>query len=101
MNLLYSLLLDSPADIGGSMDFSQDVSERLLQGVTTLLFGMAVVFSVLIILWAVLKLFKVIFYRKKKEKPAPVAQPEVAPEVKEEGEGADPPAFRVVSFKKH
>ena len=54
--------------------------DKMGEGVVTLVIGMTIVFSVLIILWAILLGFKQIFYvipAKKKEKDK-VVKPEVA-----------------------
>ncbi len=58
-------------------------SDKLMYGLKTTLLGMGVVFSVLIILWAVLSVFKLVFYKapaneKKAETPAPAPAP-IAP----------------------
>ncbi len=65
----------------------ENMSDKISYGLETVLLGMGVVFSVLIIIMIVLSLFKVFFYKKpsaneqKAEKPAaapaaPVAEPE-------------------------
>ncbi len=101
------------------------VAEKLEVGVQVLLLGMATVFAVLSVLWIVLALFRVIFYRenkpvKKSEAPAPAPIP--APVAESVTPGADDTAivaaitaaiaaftadesgfeggFRVVSFKR-
>ena len=105
-----------------------ELSEAIGYGLQTTLLGMGVVFSVLIILWAVLAVFKVIFYKQPKTEkkpapakveapaPAPVAAPAPAPAAPAEADDAelvavitaaiaammDAPqtSFRVVSFKR-
>ena len=71
-------VLSNAADMGGAFS-----AERLaLAGQMTLL-GMAMIFSVLAILWGVLAIFKLIFAKpepKKKAAPAPKAEPVVIPE---------------------
>ena len=72
-------------------------AEKLSTGLTVMGLGMATVFSVLAILWVVLLLFRVIFYREKKPEPkkaapapAPIITPAPAPtpEPKAEDNGA-------------
>lgn len=53
------------------------VSEKISTGLTVLALGMVTVFAVLAILWALLALFKVIFYHEKK--PAEAKAPKTAP----------------------
>ena len=50
------------------------VGDKLSTGLTVMLLGMATVFAVLAILWVVLLLFRVVFYREKK----PAAKKETA-----------------------
>lgn len=45
------------------------VGEKLSTGLTVMLLGIITVFAVLAILWIVLLLFRVIFYREKKAEP--------------------------------
>ncbi len=65
------------------MDQNASFAERFSMGASTLLFGMLVVFSVLILIWGILELFHVIFAstQKKDQKPtpAPKVQPPIAP----------------------
>lgn len=66
-----------------------EIAEALPYGLKTTLLGMGVVFAVLIILWAVLAMFKVVFYKApesekkaeavKTEAPAPTPVAEPAP----------------------
>nr|MBQ4318348.1 OadG family protein [Clostridia bacterium] len=74
--------------MGSSIDTSVPISERLGIGLELLIVGMGTVFSVLLILWGVLALFKVFFYdmknkdakpAEKKPEPKPAA-PTAAPE---------------------
>lgn len=61
-----------------------EIADAIPYGLKTALLGMGVVFAVLIILWAVLAMFKVVFYKApegekkaeavKAEAPAPVAE---------------------------
>ena len=105
-----------------------EFSEAIGYGLQTALLGMAVIFSVLGILWAVLAIFKTIFYKQPKtekkpepvkaEAPAPVAAPAPAPAPAEPAAADDAElvavitaaiaammdapqtSFRVVSFKR-
>lgn len=52
-------------------------SDKLSTGLTVFALGMVTVFAVLAILWAILALFKVVFYHEKK--PAAVKAPKPAP----------------------
>ena len=64
-------------------------TDRLMYGLQTTLLGLGVVFSVLIILWAVLSVFKLVFYKGNSKNdaaaeeaiPAPVAEPVAEPEL--------------------
>lgn len=53
------------------------VSEKLSTGLTVFALGMVTVFVVLAVLWLILALFKVIFYRE--NKPATAKAPKAAP----------------------
>ena len=67
---------------GDLMQSTLTFSERITLGLEVLLFGMAVVFAVLILIWAILTLFKIIFYdipNKKSAEAKPVAS-ETVPE---------------------
>jgi len=88
MNINPVFLADKAVDYSEKMDMADAVSF----GIETVLLGMGVVFSVLIILWAVLSVFKLIFYKpaaseskpsanEKKQKPAEEAAPELVPEL--------------------
>lgn len=105
-----------------------EFSEAIGYGLQTALLGMAVIFSVLGTLWAVLAIFKTIFYKQPKtekkpepvkaEAPAPVAAPAPAPAPAEPAAADDAElvavitaaiaammdapqtSFRVVSFKR-
>ena len=75
------ILLDANAN--GLKELSS--SERLSTGLTVMALGIATVFAVLAILWVVLLLFRVVFYREKKPEPkkaapAPAPAPAAAPE---------------------
>ncbi len=64
-------------NFGEEVSNSAPLSERLMMGLQTALLGMGVIFTVLIILWAVLSVFKLVFYKGKAEKkaeptPAPI-----------------------------
>lgn len=101
----------------------ESFSDKLSTGLTVFALGMVTVFVVLAILWAILALFKVIFYRENKPEaakaaPAPVAEEIFEPEESAEDDGALVAAitaaiaaytandtsfasgFRVVSFKR-
>jgi len=69
-------------------DEPMGINDAISFGLQTVLLGMGVVFSVLIILLAVLSVFKLIFYKKpsaneksanEKKAPAPAPAPEPAP----------------------
>lgn len=102
----------------------ETMTDRILYGLQTALLGMGVIFSVLIILWAVLAVFKLVFYKgdKKDETPAapkaapaPVSEPELTPVYSEQNDAelvaaitaaisvmmdAPETSFRVVSFRR-
>ncbi len=71
-------------DFGEEVSNTAPMSDRIVMGLQTMLLGMGVIFTVLIILWAVLAVFKVVFYKpsasekksaskeKTAEAPAPV-----------------------------
>ena len=120
----------NPIMLSDVMDYSKplELSEAIGYGLQTALLGMAVIFSVLGILWAVLAIFKTIFYKQPKTEkkpepvkaeapaPAPVAAPAPAPAEPAAADDAelvavitaaiaammDAPqtSFRVVSFKR-
>ncbi len=81
MKFLNFAALTTPVEDAASLSNA----EKLTEGLTVLLLGMATVFAVLAILWLVLALFKVIFYRenkpaeKKVKTPAPAPKPAPAP----------------------
>ena len=103
-------------------------AEKFSEGIKVLLLGMATVFAVLAILWFVLYLFKVIFYKEKKTSapkkapaapvapPAPVNEPTPAPAANDDGaliaaitaaiaaytadDASFAGGFRVVSFRR-
>ncbi len=100
-----------------------DFAEAIPYGLQTALLGMGVIFAVLIILWAVLSVFKLVFYKGGKDEPAetapapaPVAAPAAAPAAPAATDDAeliaaitaaiavvmDAPqtSFRVVSFRR-
>ena len=108
-------------------DEKMEIADAIPFGLQTVLLGMGVVFSVLIILWAVLSVFKFIFYKKpsaneksanekKAPSPAPAPEPAPAPVMSEPSDDAelvavitaaiaammDAPqtSFRVVSFRR-
>ena len=75
MNQLFLSLTETVAsgdDFGNMMNSQLSFGERIATGLKVMLFGMAVVFSVLILIWMILALFKVIFYEipKRKNKAA-------------------------------
>ena len=120
----------NPIMLSDVMDYSKplELSEAIGYGLQTALLGMAVIFSVLGILWAVLAIFKTIFYKQPKTEkkaapvkveapaPAPVTAPAPAPAEPAAADDAelvavitaaiaammDAPqtSFRVVSFKR-
>lgn len=110
-------------NFGEEVSNSAPLSDRLMMGLQTALLGMGVIFVVLIILWAVLSVFKLVFYKGKAEEKA--VEPTPAPAVVESVPAAPAPAaqndeeivaaitaaiavmldvpqtsFRVVSFKR-
>lgn len=110
-------------NFGEEVSNSAPLSDRLMMGLQTALLGMGVIFVVLIILWAVLSVFKLVFYKSKAEEKA--VEPTPAPAVVESVPTAPTPAaqndeeivaaitaaiavmldvpqtsFRVVSFKR-
>lgn len=120
----------NPIMLSDVMDYSKplEFSEAIGYGLQTALLGMGVIFAVLSILWAVLAVFKVIFYKQPKTEkkpdpakapaPAPVAAPAPAPASAEPAAADDAElvavitaaiaammdapqtSFRVVSFKR-
>lgn len=60
-------------NLGEEVKNAAPLSERVMMGVETTLLGMGVVFLALIILWAVLSVFKLVFYKPtgKEAEPAP------------------------------
>lgn len=59
------------------------LAEALLEGVSTTVIGLVIVFAVLAILWGVLVLMRKLFYKESAQeapKPAPAVQPAAAPE---------------------
>ena len=118
----------NPTMLSDVMDYSKplEFSEAIGYGLQTTLLGMGVIFAVLSILWAVLAVFKVIFYKQPKteKKPEPVKAPAPAPVAAPAPAPAEPAAaddaelvavitaaiaammdapqtsFRVVSFKR-
>ena len=84
-------------------DQTLNMSERISTGLSVLLFGMGVVFSVLILIWGILVLFRVIFYDIPNKKnasanktetavepePEPVPEPEAQIAESETGEAND------------
>lgn len=109
-------------------DEEMTIADAIPFGLQTVLLGIGVVFAVLIILWAVLSVFKFVFYKKpdgeadktavekKAPAPAPAPEPVPAPVVSEPSDDAelvavitaaiaammDAPqtSFRVVSFRR-
>ena len=120
----------NPIMLSDVMDYSKplEFSEAIGYGLQTALLGLGVIFVVLSILWAVLAVFKFIFYKQPKTEkkaapvkveapaPAPVAAPAPAPAEPAAADDAelvavitaaiaammDAPqtSFRVVSFKR-
>ncbi len=71
--------------IGFDLDNGMTFGERVSMGLQVLVFGMAVVFAVLILLWGILEIFRIIFYElpKKKAAKAAAAPAESVPAPKE------------------
>lgn len=110
------------------MDQNASFADRLSMGGSTMLFGMLIIFSVLILIWGVLELFHYVFtatQNKKNntapapkpqvKKPIPVVAPPVAPAVQQNDDPAviaaitaaimmmsqeSNTSFRVVSFRR-
>ncbi len=61
------------ADASG-YDAPMNIADAIPFGLQTVLLGMGVVFAVLIILWAVLSVFKLVFYKGEKATPAAPVQ---------------------------
>lgn len=118
MNINPLFLANTAVDYSKSME----MSEAIPYGLQTVLLGMGVVFAVLIILMAVLTVFKYVFYKPAKSetkatesKKAPEPIPEPAPVVPETDDAelvavitaaiaamldAPTTSFRVVSFRR-
>lgn len=124
MNFNSVFLADTAVDYSKKMD----MADAIPFGLETVLLGMGVIFAVLIILWAVLSVFKLVFYKpsanekkhyanEKKPEPAPAPVPEssAAPTVSEPDDtelvavitaaiaamlDAPQTSFRVVSFRR-
>ncbi len=102
---------------------AMDFAEAIPYGLQTALLGMGVIFAVLILLWGVLSVFKIVFYKGGKDEPAkaapapvPAAAPAPAPAAPAATDDAeliaaitaaiavvmDAPqtSFRVVSFRR-
>ena len=77
MNFNYLPLLTDAAAATDLMNNPMSFGERVLMGLQVTLFGMAVVFAVLILLWGILEIFRVLFYElpKKKAAEAEAAKP--------------------------
>ncbi|MBE6611517.1 MAG: hypothetical protein E7632_03395 [Ruminococcaceae bacterium] len=116
----------NPTLLSDVIDYSKplEFSDAIGYGLQTALLGMGVIFTVLSILWAVLSVFKTIFYKQPKtekepapvkvEAPAPVEPaPAPAPAAADDAElvavitaaiaammDAPQTSFRVVSFKR-
>ncbi len=75
--------LDSLLNFGDEVSNSAPLADRLMMGLQTALLGMGVIFAVLIILWAVLSVFKLVFYKGGNEeapaKAAATGAPTLAP----------------------
>ena len=71
-----------------------NAGDALAYGLPLSLFGFAVVFGVLILIWGILSLFKVFFYTipNAKKNPAPKVKPEPKKEVKAEVKAEAPVA---------
>ena len=71
-----------------------NVADALEYGLPMSLFGFAIVFGVLILIWGILALFKVFFYTipNAKKNPAPKVKPEPKKEVKAEVKAEAPVA---------
>lgn len=108
-------------DFGEEVSNHAPMSERIMMGIQTTLLGMGVVFAVLIILWAVLSVFKFVFYKggEKKGEEKPIESASVsdivpqAPPMQNDEElvavitaaiasmlDAPTSSFRVVSFRR-
>ncbi len=74
---LYNFLLDANAD---GLRELPTIGDKLSTGLTVMALGMCTVFAVLLILWLVLLLFRVIFYREKKAEPK-VTAPQIPTQI--------------------
>lgn len=63
-------IIEATSDATDLMNSTMTFGERLKMGLEVTLFGMAVVFAVLILLWGILEVFRVIFYELPKKKAA-------------------------------
>lgn len=115
-------LLEKLLNLGDEVKNAAPLSERIMMGIETTLLGMGVVFLALIVLWAVLSVFRLVFYKpdgKAAESvPAPaeitpaVAQAEAVSTANDEEivavitaaiaamTGKPETSFRVVSFRR-
>lgn len=113
--------LEKLLNLGDEVKNAAPLSERVMLGLQTALIGMGVIFLALIILWAVLSVFKLVFYKpasstEKEEAPAPevvpVSEPTQTVAVTDDTElvavitaaiasmtGKPTTSFRVVSFR--
>ena len=80
MNFSYLPLLTDAAAATDLMNNPMSFGERVLMGLQVTLFGMAVVFAVLILLWGILEIFRVIFYEIPKKKAAEAESKPAEPE---------------------
>lgn len=64
-------------NFGEEVSNSAPFSDRVMMGLQTTLLGMGVIFTVLIMLWAVLSVFKLVFYKggKTEKKVEPIPAP--------------------------
>ena len=81
MSMTLSQILLTAAGIGMSVDRSIPLSERLSIGFQTAVIGLLMVFSILMILWGVLALFRVFFYELPKKRRGHAAPDPVKPEL--------------------
>lgn len=73
---------DTSEDISNLMNSTLTFGERVSLGLQVMLFGMAVVFSVLILIWLILVVFRIVLHDMPKKKQAAAAQDEIETEPK-------------------
>jgi sodium pump decarboxylase gamma subunit len=75
MHLIFPLTANAETAVNDIAAVPEDVAGKLLYGLNIALIGMGTVFAVLLILMAVLYVFKLVFAQKSAAKPAEKADP--------------------------